>query len=98
MSKLQGRRPHTTIVDDMLDDRLGGDLHAIHIDQLGRVVQREHIKDGFYGDVRRCVDCVYYSKVYKAMRHDPPCKFNNYGPIEEAKACFGRVWKEVKDE
>lgn len=72
----------------------------LYIDQLGRVVRRQTVRPNWWGNVRRCRECIYYSRVGQMLPagvyHQKHCKYERKGPADEYKDCETSVWMEVK--
>jgi hypothetical protein len=78
-------------------------MREIHIDQLGRVVERVSVAASAIGCITRCRKCVYYSKmgallpVNPRTREERHCKYRNVGPVDVARQCGLSIFVAVRD-
>ena len=78
-------------------------MREIHIDQLGRVVERVPAAASGIGCISRCRKCVYYSKIGARLPVNPRrsrerhCKYAKVGPVDVGRQCGLSIFVAVHD-
>lgn len=80
-------------------------MREIHIDQLGRVVERVPVAASGIGCISRCRKCVYCSNVNWTARlpvnprtmKERHCKYDKVGPVDVGRQCGLSIFVAVHD-